>query len=68
MIQQLINTKENVQERINNTNIISMKGYEKNMLNKVNEEKLLKSEDDIEKGRVKDASVVFEEWKLKYGI
>ena len=68
MIQQLINTKENVQERINNTNIISMKGYEKNMLNKVNEEKLLKSEDDIEKGRVKDASVVFEEWKLKFGI
>ena len=31
-------------------------------------EHLLKSEDDIEHGRVRDAREVFEEWKEKYGI
>ena len=31
-------------------------------------EHLLKSEDDIEHGRVRDAHEVFNEWKEKYGI
>lgn len=29
---------------------------------------LLKAEDDIENGRVRDAREVFKEWKEKYGI
>ena len=32
------------------------------------EEHLLKAEDDIRKGRVRDAREVFKEWKGKYGI
>lgn len=70
MIQHLINTKENMYEKVieNKGNIVNMKEYKKNMLDKENEKKLLKSEDNIEKGRVKDASKVFQEWKLKYGI
>ncbi len=31
-------------------------------------EHLLKSEDDIEHGRVRDTKEIFEEWKEKYGI
>lgn len=32
------------------------------------EEHLLKAEDDIENGRVRDAREVFKEWKTEYGI
>lgn len=31
-------------------------------------EKLLKSEEDIENGKVRDAEEVFKEWENKYGI
>lgn len=32
------------------------------------ERNLLKAEEDIENGRVKDAEDVFKEWNAKYGI
>ena len=32
------------------------------------EKSLLKSEEDIEKGRTRDAKEVFEEWKKRYGL
>jgi len=32
------------------------------------EEHLLKAEDDIENGRVKDLEEVLKEWKIKYGL
>lgn len=48
--------------------IMSMEEYKKKILEKEIEEHLLSSEEDIEAGRVKDASKVFEEWSEKYGI
>ena len=38
------------------------------MLNREIDKKLIQSEEDYKNGRVKDADVVFEEWKTKYGI
>ena len=51
----------------NNVIIMSMEEYRKKILEKDIVEHLLKSEEDIEKGRVKDAEEVFEEWRSKYG-
>ncbi len=48
-----------------NNNVVVMSKEE---LNKDIEEHLLKSEDDIRNGRVRDAREVFQEWKEKYGI
>ena len=48
--------------------LMSMEEYKKKMLKKDIEEHLLRAEDDIENGRVRDAIEVFEEWKTVYGI
>ena len=48
--------------------IMSMEEYKKRVLQKDIEEHLLKSEQDIENGRVRSARKVFEEWKEKYTI
>jgi PHD/YefM family antitoxin component YafN of YafNO toxin-antitoxin module len=48
--------------------IMSMEEYKKRVLQNDIEEHLLKSEQDIENGRVQDARKVFEEWKEKYEI
>ena len=48
-----------------NNNVIVMSKEE---LKKDIEEHLLKAEDDIRNGRVRDAREVFQEWKEKYGI
>ncbi len=55
---------------IDNNNIILMKmeEYKRNLMKEDIEKHLLKSEDDIRKGRVRDAREVFKEWKDKYGI
>ena len=55
---------------MNNNDIVIMKmeEYKEKILKKDIEEHLLKSEEDIENGRVKDAREVFNEWKGKYGI
>lgn len=50
---------------IKNNNVIVMSKEE---LKKDIEEHLLKAEDDIRNGRVRDAREVFQEWKEKYGI
>ena len=50
----------------NNVIIMSIEEYKK--LNADIEEHLQKSEEDIEKGRVKDAKEVFKELKEKYGF
>lgn len=52
----------------NNVILMSMEEYKKNMLNREIDKKLIQSEEDYKNGRVKDADVVFEEWKTKYGI
>ena len=55
---------------MNNNDIVIMKmeEYKEKILKKDIEEHLLKAEEDIENGRVKDAREVFNEWKGKYGI
>ena len=55
---------------MNNNNIVIMKmeEYKEKLLKEDIEEHLLKAEDDIENGRVRDAREVFKEWKEKYGI
>ena len=55
---------------MNNNDIVIMKmeEYKEKMLEKDIEEHLLKSEDDMKHGRVRNAREVFKEWKEKYGI
>lgn len=48
--------------------VMDMEEYRKKLLNKNIEKHLLKAEEDIRKGRVRDAREVFGEWKEKYGI
>ena len=52
----------------NNVIIMSMEEYREKMLRENIEKSLLESEQDIENGRVKDATEVFEELKTQYGI
>ncbi len=52
----------------NNIVIMNMEEYRKKLLEKDIEKHLLKAEDDIKNGRVRDAREVFKEWKEKYGI
>lgn len=55
---------------MNNNDIIIMKmeEYREKLLKEDIEKHLLKAEDDIKKGRARDAREVFKEWKEKYGI
>ena len=55
---------------MNNNNIVMMKmeEYREKLLKKDIEEHLLKAEEDIKNGRVRDAREVFKGWKEKYGI
>lgn len=52
----------------NDVIIMSMDEYKKKMMKDKIERNLLKAEEDIENGRVRDADDVFKEWKAKYGI
>ena len=53
-----------------NNNIVIMKieEYREKLLKEDIEKHLLKAEDDIRNGRVRDAREVFKEWKEEYGI
>ena len=55
---------------MNNDDIVIMKmeEYREKILKEDIEKHLLKAEDDIRNGRVRDAREVFKEWKEKYGI
>lgn len=55
---------------INMKQVVNIKGIrnKREILNRKIEEKLLKSEEDYKKGRVKSITEVFREWKEKYGI
>lgn len=48
--------------------IMSMEEYKNNIFNEETVNCLLKSEEDIEKGRTKNAIEVIEEFKEKYGF
>ena len=55
---------------MNNNDIVIMKmeEYREKLLKEDIEKHLLKAEDDIRKGRIRDGREVFKEWKEKYGI
>ena len=52
----------------NNIVVMSMEEYKKKLMKEKIEINLLKAEEDIENGRVRDAEDVFKEWNAKYGI
>lgn len=52
----------------NNIIIMSIEEYKKKLMKEDIEKHLLKAEDDIRNGRVRDAREVFKEWKEQYGI
>ena len=52
----------------NNVVIMSMEEYREKMLKENIEKNLIEAEHDIENGRVKDATEVFENWKGEYGL
>ena len=47
---------------------MNMKEYREKIMKKDIENHLLKAEDDIRNGRVRNARDVFKEWKEQYGI
>ena len=52
----------------NNIVIMNMEEYRKKLMKEDIEKHLLKAEDDIRNGRVRNAREVFKEWKAQYGI
>ena len=52
----------------NNIIIMNMDEYRKKLMKEDIENHLLKAEDDIRNGRVRNARDVFKEWKEQYGI
>ena len=52
----------------NNVVIMSMEEYRNNILDNETVKKLLKSEEDIEKGRTRKATEVIKELRAKYGF
>ena len=52
----------------NNIVIMNMEEYRKKIMKEDIENHLLKAEDDIRNGRVRNARDVFKEWKKQYGI
>lgn len=52
----------------NNVILMSMEEYKKSLIKDKIKNKLIKAEEDIKLGRVRDAEEVFKEWNAKYGI
>ena len=52
----------------NNVIIMSMEEYKKSLIKDKIKNNLIKAEEDIKLGRVRDAEEVFKEWNAKYGI
>ena len=52
----------------NNIVIMNMEEYRKKLMKEDIENHLLKAENDIRNGRVRNARDVFKEWKEQYGI
>ena len=52
----------------NNVVVMSMEEYRNNIFDNETVKKLLKSEEDIEKGRTRKASKVIKELRAKYGF
>jgi len=70
-IEEFLDENDELVIKKNNKNdmiIMSMEEYKEKLLKEKIERNLAESEEDIKNGRVKDAAVVFEEWKVKYEI
>ena len=52
----------------NNVILMSMEEYKKSLNKDKIKNNLIKAEEDIKLGRVRDAEEVFKEWNAKYGI
>ena len=52
----------------NNVILMSMELYKKGLIKDKIKNNLIKAEEDIKLGRVRDAEEVFKEWNAKYGI
>ena len=52
----------------NNVILMSMEEYKKSLIKNKIKNNLIKAEEDIKLGRVRDAEEVFKEWNAKYGI
>ena len=52
----------------NNVILMSMEEYKKSLIKDKIKNNLIKAEEDIKLGRVRDAEEVFNEWNAKYGI
>ena len=52
----------------NNVILMSMEEYKKSLIKDKIKNNLIKAEEDIKRGRVRDAEEVFKEWNAKYGI
>ena len=52
----------------NNVILMSMEEYKKSLIKDKIKNNLIKAEEDIKIGRVRDAEEVFKEWNAKYGI
>ncbi len=52
----------------NHVIIMSMEEYKQKLMKNKIEKNLIKAEEDIEKGRVRDAKDIFKDWHAKYGI
>lgn len=52
----------------NNVILMSMEEYKKSLIRDKIKNNLIKAEEDIKLGRVRDAEEVFKEWNAKYGI
>ena len=52
----------------NHVIIMSMEEYKQKLMKNKIEKNLIKAEEDIEKGRVRDAEDIFKDWHAKYGI
>ena len=65
-----LETSFNQNKAIKNDDVVIMKmeEYKNKMLDEEIERKILKSEEDYNKGRVKKAEDVFKKWKERYGI
>ena len=61
---QVVVTKNNK----NNVILMSMEEYKKSLIKDKIKNNLIKAEEDIKLGRVRDAEEVFKEWNAKYGI
>lgn len=67
-IETVINQNGEMVNDKNNVTVINMEEYQNNIFDNETVKKLLKSEDEIEKDKTREATEVIKELRLKYGF